>query len=60
MYRCNFCGSHFEEPDIKRCKPYTVRQGGFILDRCDTKEVCPDCEDDDIEEYEEVEDDDSI
>jgi hypothetical protein len=57
MFRCGYCGDRFEEPILRKCKPYRIRQGGLILDECDSKELCPSCESDDLYYFNEDEED---
>lgn len=45
MWRCNWCGAEFEEPD-------SVDEGNHFMFNRLVSLVCPECGDDDIEEIE--------
>lgn len=51
MYRCNWCGATFEEPDLRR---YTEWHGEFPEPWA--VNVCPECGGEEIEECEDMND----
>lgn len=57
MYRCNNCNAKFEEPTMKRiCFEQEYGVANLFDSRHYTNiEVCPSCEDGDIEELEQCE-----
>lgn len=55
MFRCDWCGALFDEPDTRRVTENLDGENGWWTH---TEEYCPYCGSQDFEEYAEIDDED--
>ena len=55
MFRCDWCGALFDEPDTRRVTENLDGENGWWTH---TEEYCPNCGSQDFEEYAEIDDED--